>query len=495
VPSVKVCLWNIQNFGQPSGKYDGTGVNNALRNRFVARFIVRNNIDVVMIQEVLPGAENALADLTAKLRALCPVGQRDWAYSFCGSAIRNDDVDVVTDEDDLIDRTGARSECYGVLWRTRRTRFTMIEGIYQIAHGTTIHQQSPLNISQLGRPTGNMTDDLGAETFGATGGFTRDNVFPWEYDEMNDDYDLLDHWPQLGYPRTSIVDARRPSWSRSRRPAYVVIKLDDAFDTLCPIAAYHAPSNQQMASWGAYQAGLARELYVVDGVNDDDEPEPDEDPVLTDAGFFGGDFNYSVEQAAWPDAYRYFVDARSHTAAAGAYLTPVPPPTDAAPDRRTTVQIVTGAAHNVPIVSANTDDYLRYKIDLGFHRSIDTIAGERVDLLTEIMNNPGGYYNDPLVQAEAYMAHVEGQINNPFNPYQERLAVTGPEYYKPKKVGRRTVYTWCPLICGAWGGTFTNWATSRAQFGAHNITDARRAAEYIHIFVSDHLPLVATINF
>lgn len=500
MPSVKVCLWNIQNFGQPSGKYDGPhngGSNNSLRNRFVSRFVMRNQIDVLLIQEVQPRGEASLADLVTKLNALCPVGSRDWAYSFCGCAIRDDDVDEVTEEDELIDRTGARSECYGVVWRRRRTtRFTMIEAVNDIAHGTTLHVASPLNISQLGRPTGNVTDALNRETYGATGGFVRTEVFPWEPDPMDDDdYDLMDHWPKLGYPRTSIMDARRPNWSRSRRPAYVVIKLNDADGTLCPIAAYHAPSNGQLASWGAYMAGMARELYVVDDVDDNDEPDLDVDPVLANAGFFGGDFNYSVDQVDWPSDYRYFVDARSVNRDAGANLSTVPPPTATDAARRTTIQIITGQYHDTPIVSANPDDYLSYKIDLGFHRTIPDIVGTRINLLTEIMANPGGAYNDPLVQTEAYMAWVEAQIANPFNPAPERLTATGPQYQKAQRRKRRpTIYTWVPLICGSWGGTFVNWVTSRAQFAAHNITDARRAAEFIHIFISDHQPLVATID-
>ena len=50
-----------------------------------------------------------------------------------------------------------------------------------------------------------------------------------------------------------------------------------------------------------------------------------------------------------------------------------------------------------------------------------------------------------------------------------------------------------PIISGAWGGTFTDWDESKTQFAAGDVTDARRAAEYLHIFVSDHLPLVATV--
>ena len=58
------------------------------------------------------------------------------------------------------------------------------------------------------------------------------------------------------------------------------------------------------------------------------------------------------------------------------------------------MQIITGQNHDVPIVSANTDDYLRYKIDLGFYRPIPEITARRVDLLTDVMNNPHNAYDN-----------------------------------------------------------------------------------------------------
>jgi hypothetical protein len=497
VPSVKVCLWNIQNFGQQSGKYDGQGVNNGLRNRFLARFIMRNNIDVVMIQEVMPSAQYALDDLATKLRALCPVGQKDWVYSFCACAIKDDNINVVNSNDDLIDRTGARSECYGVLWRRNQAaRFTMIEGVHQIARASSPATPSPLNISQRGRPTGIARGRGARQTFGPSGGYIRDDVYPYIYSRLRGQYVLMSTWPKLGYPRTSIMDNQRPNWSRSRRPAYVVLKLNDQYQSLAPIGAYHAPSNGQLASWGAFMAGLAREIYVVDKVDNHNRPTPNADPVTLNSGFFGGDFNYSVDQGAWPSDYTYFVGARSTADTGGANLNTVPAPTAPAANRRTTVQIITGANHDQPIDGPNNDDYLRLKIDLGFYLKFDDIAATRVNLLAEIRANVGGAYNDPLVQTEAYLAHVEEQIDNPFNFYDERLHdPTGPQYRKPKKRrGKPTTYTWCPLVCGSWGGTFIDWAETRAQFAAHNITDARRAAEYIHIFISDHLPLVATFT-
>ena len=497
MPSVKTCLWNIQNYGQTQGRYDGLGADgsNDLRNQFVARFVDHHEIDVLMIQEVVTAGQQALADLVTKLNARYT--RPDWAYSFCASAIKNNAVDVVTTDADLTPRTGARSECYGVVWRTQSTRFTMIQALHQIARGTTAAVLSPLNISQLGRPTGN----LGArwqDGFGATGGFTRDGVYPWEPGATGG-YVRAAAWPKLNYPPTSGGLNPAPRWSGSRRPAYVVIRLATGPRTLCPIAAYHAPSKQQLAGWGAYMCGLARELYVVDNVDGGGTPIPLAAPVLVDAGFFGGDFNYSVDRGDWPSEYKYFVLQRGQAGDTGAYQattpspTPVtPPPTPPTADRRTTVQILTGAQHATPINSANPNDYLRYKIDLGFHRQVGSIRSARIDLLTEVIT-PTGPYNTPLVQTAAWMAHLEGHLHpgaDPLHPADgdERLAVTGPQRY----VGAKD--EWASIVCGSWGGTFISWATTRAQFAAHNVTDARRAAEYVHLFVSDHLPLVATID-
>jgi len=488
-----VCLWNIQNYGQDSGKYNGTGANNSLRNRFIAAFVVEHEIDVLMIMEMQPGMQAALADLVTKLNAAyAGAGNKDWAYSYCGCAIKNDAVDVVGAPADLIDRTGARSECYAVVWRYNRAAFTMIRGIAAIAQATTPGRHSPLNISQLGRPTGNNNFAfVGPNTFGATGGFVRAQVYPYEYRYFQGGYQLMDHWPKLNYPRTSVLDVARPDWSRSRRPAYVVIELDDDDETLCPIMAYHAPSNQQRASWGAFMNGLARELYVVDNVNGAKAPTPNADPVLADYGFVGGDYNYSVDSDDWPEDYTYFVDDRGQAYDTGAFQQETPEHDDAPEDRRTTVQIITGQNHDVPINSANTDDYLRYKIDLGFHRAIPELTAQRVDLLTEVMANPHNAYNTALTRTAAFMNNLVANLDD--DDDDVRMTPTGPQRRLHKRQFGQAA--WSPMVSGSWGSTFLNWNAARNNYAAHNITNARRAAEYIHIFVSDHLPLIATINF
>lgn len=501
MPSVKVCIWNIQNYGQEAGRYNGAGmaVGNALRNRFIARFVHANTIDVLLIQEVNQAPETALKDLRTRLNALYAVGQRDWSISWCGSAIARASIDEATSKDDVIYRTGARTEGYAVVWRSRRATFDMIRALHPIADGKApAAVRSPLNLSQRGRPTGNNQLGSDRDKFSATGGFVRTQAYPYNHDAATNTYKLMAAWPKLNYPATSKYDAAGIQWEKARRPVYVVLKLDDGHDTLCPVGAYHAPSNQVRSSWGAFMAGLAREIYAVNDINAGGAPQADRMVALTKC-VFGGDFNWSEPQANWPGDYQYFTAARSRTYSGGADCDEVPVHTAGDPARRTTVQIVQGVAHNQPITGPNTNSYLRHKIDLVFYPTGSGITAERVNLLTELLADgarapANRIYSDPLQQTDAWLAYIEANIVNPFNYWPQRMVGTGPEQHveiKPR--GGRPYKKWLPVITGAWGATFTNWATTRAQFGAGAITDARRAAEYTHIFVSDHLPLVATI--
>jgi len=57
------------------------------------------------------------------------------------------------------------------------------------------------------------------------------------------------------------------------------------------------------------------------------------------------------------------------------------------------------------------------------------------------------------------------------------------------------VCPWKPLICGSWGGTFEDRDEFMDQLDDGRLAAARQAAEFYHIFVSDHLPMVASITW
>lgn len=493
--SVKVCLWNIQNFGQNAEKYNGHGLKdqaNALRNDFIARFIVANAIDVVLVQEVSSTATPALTNLQTKLNALNSGGAQDWSFSWCGSAIADGNVDVVRRPKHVAFRTGARTEGYAVLWRSEQTkRFTMVQALNQIAAGTNVAgktgaagKTSPLNISQLGRPT--ATED---GKFAAIGGFRPPVRFPYQKKSNGPGYDRLTVWPKLSYPPTARTDALGVQWAKSRRPVYVVLKLKDDDDHLCVVSVYHAPSSQSRASWGAFVAGLSRELYATERV-ENGTPSGKQFRVI-DKGVFGGDFNLSVNKDKWPGDYQYFTAPFGQAAHAGANRTETPGHAEPDAKRRTTVQLLADN-HKTAIKSKNADDYLKWKIDLAF--CTGNVTAKRVDLLAELTTDSKGIYSGPLQSTHAFMAAVQAGIAKAPATQPQRLdASTGPQKQVTSRRKEKIFHSWVPIISGAWGGTFTDWPESLKQFQAGRVTDPRRAAEFIHIFVSDHLPLVAEV--
>ncbi|HEV7599191.1 MAG TPA: hypothetical protein VGO49_02910 [Bradyrhizobium sp.] len=489
MPSVKVCLWNIRDYGQVAPKYDGSGyiVGNSLRNQFIARFVKRKNIDVLLIQECTKSAEVSVDDLARKINALYPGGQRDWCYSVCGSTIVSNAVDEATSAADVGWKSGGRTEGYAVLWRSNQAaRFTMVDRVHLIASYTGPHTadvNSPLNMSQCGRPVGNIETNSWGNFYGGLGGFKPPDLYPTEFDEDRDEYFELDEWPQLKYPPAGGSGPNQLQWATARRPVYVVLKLGGDATNLCPVAVYHAPSNQGLATWGAYMAGLSRELYVTNTVTGD---VPNAGLRGVNKCVFGGDFNCAVAENDWPDDYLYFAGAFSSTYKGGANCTEAPSHTAIADDRCTTVQIQNRTG---PINSGREDAYLKYMIDLVFVRGGVTAA--RIDLLSEIRHDFLSAYDTPIKGAYTVMRDAEKSVKG--LGLNGQMTDSGPQEWRWSKHKGKWEWAWVPIISGAWGGTFLNWDESCAQFGAANITDYRRAAEYYHLFISDHLPLVATI--
>lgn len=367
----------------------------------------------------------------------------------------------------------------------------MIQGRRPIASGTVpaLAGPSPLNMSQLGLPTGSTQIRPGVSTFGTLGGYLAANVRPYKINAAGN-YVLQAAWSPLNYPSTSTKAANQLEWTQVRRPAYVVVKLTGP-STLCPIGAYHAPSNRAQSSWGAFMAGMARELYVINQVDGADAPTAN--LVRVTKGVWGGDFNHSVDTADWPGSYNFFVSPLARDDTGGANAVGFPPYNGTDSARRTTVQIVGGPKHNVPITSGNASNYFRYKNDLTFYPTGSGVTGRRVNLLTTVVANAGGVYTIAIQAAGAVMTAAAAAVAAA--GATQRMTATGPQLRSGKRNRGVFVYTWSPIICGAWAGTFTNWGVSLGQFTLGNITDARRAGEYIHIFISDHLPLVMTIPF
>lgn len=487
MPSMKVCIWNIQNYGaaSPWKKY---GESSKLRNQFIAKFLNVHQVDVLLVQEVARHGKASLVNLARTLNGGVPTANKDWVFSFCGSAFARDTGTAPTGRAELTFRTDARSEGYAVVWRKNRPRFSLLPALHDIAedtwpaHGLQV-PHSPLNLSYSGRPAKGATE----AAFAVTGGYTAANEFPYEGN------DVMDEWPTLVMPATSSLNPVGLQWAKSRRPANVVVRF--ANGALCPVSAYHAPSNQAAARGGARVSGLSRELYVVnryDAATELLDPDHFDYAART---VMGGDYNYVVDQGNWPDAYENYTAALGQPPASGAACTEAPDHAAAdQADRRTTVRLLQGRAGSAPVAGAAVNDYLTLMIDLAFVRPSPGVMAQRVNVVDELVNqNPNLSYRKEL---RLYMKH----INAVLNWYRQNQAAalvmdpqTGPRLKGWDKKRRQWTNHTTPMFSGNWGGTFVDWNAFKAKMTSGHLNAARQAAEFYQIFISDHLPLVITI--
>ena len=491
MPQTRVSLWNIQNYGA-GNTANYYGANSGLRNDFITDFVREQQIDVLMIQEASVNSAASLQDLVARLNAGPPPGGADWAVSLCGSGLDYAAANPPANAGDLSYRTDGRSEGYAVAWRTNQgARFTMVPGLNAIDSGTwaaggAMVPPSPLNLVTEGRPVeevdvyemhGRKRKYAGAEVW-PTGGYTSNNQFPYHHNV------LQGAWPELPFPTTGRYNPSTLDRERTRRPAYVVLNLNVNGGTpsqrLCPVAAYHAPSNRTQAMWGAMIAGLSRELYVTNTLDGGGAPNP---AAFTYARrtVLGGDFNYDAG-TGWPGDYQYFTKVMGRANETGAACGYAPPRRGAIANRKTTVQLGTGQAHNTPIVSNGLAAYLFYAIDVAFFRDNST-TGSRPNVPDLIMQG-GNAYGATL---GAFYTHLNNRANNLLA--NERLVATGIQQRANAHAPWRAMYN------SNYGNTFLSWANMLADLQNGQMTNARRAAEFYTIFISDHLPLVVELTY
>ncbi|HEU5135467.1 MAG TPA: hypothetical protein VFU13_10030 [Steroidobacteraceae bacterium] len=484
MPSVKVCVWNVQDFGWGNVALRW-GADSDLRNRFITSFVRSQKIDVLLIMEMTTTGAPSLLDLMLTLTF--GKGQpTDWAVTSCGSALTRAAENPPTAVTQLKYKTGARQEGYAVAWRFKQTdRFTVVPALHPISGGVKVRRAystvptAPLNMTTMGRPAGNVDADWRPK-----GGYLVKNLFPY------DDKTLLTKWPKLEFPGTGKWDSLM-TWTGARRPVYVVLDVAIGGGTpgqrLVPIGAYHAPSKLKRAELGALQAGLSRELYTTNTLNADGTPKGDS-LVHNDRVVLGGDFNYEVPDTAdWPGYYGYFTTKYKQGYEGGAACSVVPGynATDAA--RRTVVRLVKGVAHDEIITGANIGDYLSHMIDLAFFRG-SGVSAARVNI-PALLTDPSARapYTPTLKMFYTHLNRLVAALV----PATQRLATTGPERVENAGTSNER---WVPMLTGGWGSTFVDWATFMTQLKAGKLTASRQAAEFYRIFVSDHLPLVATID-
>lgn len=494
---VKLCLWNVQNYGGAVGDSAAArryGPANQLRNEFIAQFVKQQGIELMMMMEAQDTAGDSLQDLLQRIGAA--TGAQDWMFAACGSALAAVDGAAIPPRgvNQVSYQADARSEGYAVFWRGNHPDYRLLKGLYEISNrwyflngGNPGQGPAPLNLvtsgrgllfERVGRWDGSFDTHVSVE-----GGYEPRNETPCDRNG-----NPRPDWPNLPFATTGTTNPQRLNMYGARRPAYVVMKLaagGGAGSQLCPVAVYHAPSRAAQASWGAYLAGLSRELYVTNQEADNLHPRLNR-LVHCKNTVLGGDFNYGTSDFKESD-YRYFAKPFGAGPETGAECGGAPQRNLPAAAQKTTVQILQDD-HKSPITSNNKDDYFVYDIDIVFGRTERASAAERVNLLEVLENDGAGArrYGPILAAVATSLEQLDNSLVLPDQVVDPNL---GPWQWDKKEK------KWKPLISGSWGGTFTEYTRFKQEAKAGRLGHPRALAEYVHLFVSDHLPLTVTINF
>jgi hypothetical protein len=226
------------------------------------------------------------------------------------------------------------------------------------------------------------------------------------------------------------------------------------------------------ASLGTWVSGLARQLAVTRTLAANGTPT--DNWTQCNKVIAAGDYNVRADASNAFETYASYTHAYTNlawqTGANCAFMAPVP----------TTVQLnaydaTTQRYSGAEIQSNNVNAYYLSSIDNLFYRNLANVAASRPDLLTMLMDDVNlpfagviEQFDGPLqVAVNAALGLYHG---NPFTGYDAN--------------GDR-IWTYPDIA---------DFEDFREQVQGGVFTDARQAAEFLHIFVSDHLPLVITFQ-
>jgi hypothetical protein len=293
-------------------------------------------------------------------------------------------------------------------------------------------------------------------------------------------------------------------WNGCRRPAYCTIHVAPfgppvVPPQLIPITMYHAPLANPLQATA--RCSLSQSLYMADNPAAVAPPSPYIDAV---ASIVGGDFNLRLDPTS-----PVYTSYTNNFVAGGAgcnirannpppVVVPAFPPTVLPttvadnPLNKSTIQLTHPVIGGQPVLSITTDHYRRLAIDNIFYRGFTPLTapphvfGNIYDLLQAVSNGvpPAANFLIPLgiIQAFAQLPV--------FNP----PAGGGP--VAPAVINNNVLNAaWLlqDILAGAFVG-IGPFAPAGPFAGPLplplTITPARRAAEFLRTFVSDHLPVI-----
>ncbi|MFO0291105.1 MAG: endonuclease/exonuclease/phosphatase family protein [bacterium] len=315
----------------------------------------------------------------------------------------------------------------------------------------------------------------------------------------------INDWDLLTFPGAD----RAILWNGSRRPAFCTIKVNNFGNDLIPITIYHAPLSDPVQAM--YHCATSRSLYEAYDYNTNQY-------IHNTRSIVGGDFNARLNGNALH--YTAYTDDFNNNGAGCNDATVAPPnqnirvnnnpplappafpPPPALltpannPQNKSTVQLkhpIIGAGN--PVLSNNTEHYRRSAIDNIFYRGFTAAEaphhafGDIYDLLQAVTGGGLGLANFQIPPAIIQMFRllpIFHQGNFPLPPHP----------------GINNVLNNTTLFFDIGQGSFPQMFSPPAGNGPFAgqqplpqiVTPARRAAEFLRVFVSDHLPVIFEMN-
>lgn len=331
--------------------------------------------------------------------------------------------------------------------------------------GTAVVPQNTLSLVMFGRdsaiPLGTAPSTFTGDISGQTVNFAPGGpAFNWLYFTRG-----------AGYPaiRTGC-----------RRPATLTIEINRTgfpapADRLVPIIVYHAPSAAPASSAGMQRAAYAREMYQAYDWGAGNW-------VTCNNALLGADFNVIVDTVAYP--YNAFTAPFGPALGMGggaactmAVNNPAMGGSRANNPLNQSIIALTAGVGGPPIFSAVLNNYRSLAIDNCFYRGLGgavvAVLGQLPDLLvaSSVGGNLVGMPVQNCLNTPAMVASTTAMING--LPMPVLPSVNSP------------MTTLLDMNLGAFG--------SMPAFGAQD-TPARRVAEFVNLFVSDHLPVAIQFN-
>jgi hypothetical protein len=488
MPAITFMSWNIQTFGD---QFTTRGNYAALCN-FIARVAFNKGADILAIMELRSGGVAHLPTLAHALN-ITYGANADWYYDWIKGGVRTDiNNNAIANAADLI-FDADHHEGYAVFWNDdRNADFRMF--------GTGGAYSNGVQRGQVGQHPGRIPANvLNLVVEGRNPGALGNNG--WfnapDFDPVNPNQ----NWADLNFLNSNSNTIGNVARGGPRRPCYFVIELQNRqnpnnqpANNLVPILVFHATSNARSRQLNVQLSGYSRQLYRVDS------NPPNAAWVTPDNVFIAGDFNIDAnnrEELVEYDSYQVFYHfLNAGGANCNPWLDVRSVDDDNQPDTpETTVQLDRPPVTGTSITSTNVQAYLNLAIDNIFYRlganvnAVGPGVTQRVyNLLPEVINGNlidgngvlliSDFWNQVISPLLDDYPDIDPNTDTPAQPAQKRRRTGGTVNYESLIIG--DIRNW------------TNFSTD-LRLGA--FTSARTAAEFIHKFISDHLPVTIQINF